>query len=69
MCSASYQKARLKKTASGCTSTTRPAWMVNPPGRFIQPFAATTDAVPPAPDTTTGRPLQKWVHGRRRFHP
>src|ERR1700749_2569180 len=34
MCRASYQKAPLKNTLNGSTSTTRPPLRANPPGRF-----------------------------------
>ncbi len=46
---ASNQNARLKITAHGLTSTTRPSRRVMPPGWFIQELAATTEKVPPMP--------------------
>lgn len=65
----SYQNARLKKTFTGWTSTTFPSCSVMPAGWFIHALAATTAAVPPIPDSTTGRPVQKCVHGAIRFQP
>ena len=69
MWSASYQKESLKKTCQTSTSTTLPSWTVMPPGEFIQLLAATTERVPPTPDSTTGSPLQKCTHGESRFQP
>ncbi len=66
---ASYQNALLKNTRQTSTSTTRPCRMVMPLGLFIQLLAATTDNVPPTPESTTGTPLQKWTHGESRFQP
>jgi hypothetical protein len=66
---ASYQKASLKNTCQTWTSTTLPLRIVIPLGVFIQLFAATTEKVPPTPDSTTGRPLQKCTHGDSRCQP
>ena len=40
-----------------------------PPGAFIQLLAATTERVPPMPESTTGAPLQKCTQGVSRFQP
>ena len=42
---------------------------VTPSGEFIQALAATTDTLPRIPVTTSGTPVQKWVHGLSRRHP
>ena len=62
--------ASLKITPSGSTSTMLPALSrVTPSGEFIQALAATTDTLPRIPVTTSGTPVQKWVHGLSRRHP
>ena len=40
-----------------------------PCGWFIHEFTATTENAPPRPAITTGTPVQKCVHGDRRFQP
>src|SRR5215469_8251937 len=64
MCGTSYDVARLKKTVTGSTETTRPSWMVNPCGWFIHEFTETTDQAPRIPATATGTPLHQCAHGR-----
>ncbi len=69
MCTISHQKAPLKKTLDGITSTTRPFFTTMPAGWFIQLLAAMTDAVPPTPDRVTTTPVKKCGHGGSRFQP
>ncbi len=62
--------ASLKITPHGSTSTTSPAeFRVKPSGEFIHALAATTEMLPRMPVRTTGTPVQKWAHGRRRRQP
>jgi hypothetical protein len=63
MCTVSNPNAPLTQTFHGSTPTTRPSCIRKPPGWFIQPFTATTDAVLPMPARTTGTPDQKCGHG------
>ena len=69
MCGTSYGTAGLKITFSGSTDVTLPVVGENPCGWFIHEFTATTEKAPPNPAITTGTPVQKCVHGDRRFHP
>ena len=43
--------------------------IVNPDGSFIHAFAATTEAAPKIPESTTGTPVQKCAHGFIRRQP
>ena len=65
----SYRTAGLKITFSGSTDVTLPVAGEYPCGWFIHEFTATTEKAPPKPVITTGTPVQKCVHGDRRFHP
>ena len=70
MCSDCSGIALLKITPHGSTDVMLPAESnVNPDGSFIQAFAATTDAAPRTPVSTTGTPVQKCAHGLSRRHP
>ena len=70
MCKACNGIALLKITPHGSTAVIWPEESrVNPDGSFIHAFAATTDAAPMIPANTTGTPVQKCVHGDRRFQP
>ena len=69
MCGTSYGTAGLKITFHGSTDVTSPVVGENPCGWFIHEFTATTENAPPRPVITTGTPVQKCVHGDRRFQP
>ena len=69
MCGVSYSVARLKNTCHGSTATTFPWLSVNPPGEFIQEFAAITATAPPRPVTAIGMPVQKCAQPGSRCHP
>ena len=57
-------------TSIGVTAATRPSGpRTKPAGWFIQPFAATTENVPPIPAIATGMPLSRWARGDSRLQP
>src|SRR5947209_8617507 len=62
MCGTSYGVAGLKKTAHGSTCVIRPWLRVNPLGRCIQEFAATTAITPTMPEITRQVTMRRKPH-------